>query len=397
MMTNFHRLQKMEAKDSRWILGLMSGTSMDGLDIALCEFKGNGTNTEWKLHAFETMPHTPIYKEGVRKVFARKDAFAEDLLALHQEIAEDHALKIQNVLDRWGLEPERVDMIASHGQTVYHAPGHQAGTQYPDRNLTLQLGDGDVLAAKTGIVTISDFRQKHIAHGGEGAPLAPYGDVLLFSDEKEDRVLLNIGGIANFTYVPSRSSSLPVISSDTGPGNTIMDAYMREHFSKPYDKDGRTAEKGVIHESLLKSLLEHSYFDQSFPKTTGPEVFSMEYLTQRIRALGGEKISHEDVMATLNAFTAHSIAQALKPYGSENTGIYISGGGGHNPVLVQQLKDMLPQTRIKSTALLGLDPDAKEAVIFALLANECLFGEPWKYPVAGGGMPPVTMGKISFP
>lgn len=397
MVTNFRRLQKMEAKDSRWIIGLMSGTSMDGLDIALCEFKGSGIETEWRLHAFETVPHVPRYKEQLKKVFAQKNAYAEDLLSLHQEIAEDHASKITLVMDRWRVESDRIDMIASHGQTVYHAPAHQAGTQYPDRNLTLQLGDGDVIAAKTGVVTVSDFRQKHIAHGGEGAPLAPYGDVLLFADEREDRILLNVGGIANFTYVPSQNSAMSVVSSDTGPGNTIMDAYMRNHCSEPFDRDGRMAARGTIHKTLLEALLEHPYFDQPFPKTTGPEVFSLEFLTKKMNALGIDGISHEDIMATLNAFTARSIAEALRPYETKKGCIYMSGGGVHNPVLVRQLQDMLPHVRIKSTASLGMDPDAKEAVIFALLANECLFGEPWKYPVAAHGMPPVTMGKISFP
>jgi len=397
MISNFDRLQQIESKDSRWILGLMSGTSMDGLDIALCEFKGSGRNTLWHLHAFVTIPHSEKYKSRVRNVFARADARAEDILALHQEIAEDHSRKVNDVLKGWGRKPEEIDLLASHGQTVFHAPSHQAGIKYPDRNLTLQLGDGDVMAVRTGIITISDFRQKHIAHGGEGAPLAPYGDILLFTDQQEDRILINIGGIANFTFLPSSGSARSVICSDTGPGNTIMDAFMRFHYSKPYDMDAQLARKGEIHEELLNQLMKHPFFEQPLPRTTGPEVFHLDYLDQVMNEINLTLLAPENVMATLNAFTIRSILHSIHSFVSEDTSIYISGGGAHNPLLLHRMKEKYPKIRIEDTSVLGLDPDAKEAVIFALLANECLYGNPSAYPFMGKNFPQISMGKLSFP
>lgn len=397
MGSNFIRLQEVANKEARLILGLMSGTSMDGLDIALCEFRGSGRNTSWRLVDFTTFPHTEEYKMRVREVFARKDAHAEDLLALDQEIAEDHSRKVNQALEKWGRDPGEIDLLASHGQTVYHAPSHQEGTKYPRRNLTLQLGDGDVMAGKTGIVTVFDFRKKHIAHGGEGAPLAPYGDLLLFGDEQEDRILINIGGIANFTFVPSAASSRLPVCSDTGPGNTIMDAFMRRHFSKPYDHDAETALRGKVQEALLDQLMDHPFFDQPLPRTTGPEVFHLDYLNRAIQIAGSEASEPEDVMATLNAFTTRSLIHAIQAFVTENTGVYVSGGGAHNPLLIRQMEEEFPKTKIRPMSVLGMDPDAKEAVIFAFLANECLFGHPSEYPSLGENFPRIAMGKLSFP
>lgn len=397
MGSNFMRLQTMAKKEPRLILGLMSGTSMDGLDIALCEFSGSGRKTSWRLIDFTTFPHTEEYKMRVREVFAREDAHAEDLLALDQEIAEDHSRKVNRALELWGRDADEIDLLASHGQTVYHAPSHQEGTKYPGRNLTLQLGDGDVMAVRTGIVTVFDFRKKHIAHGGEGAPLAPYGDILLFGDEEEDRILINIGGIANFTFVPSAVSSRLPVCSDTGPGNTIMDAFMRRHFSKPYDHDAETARRGRVQEALLDQLLDHPFFDQPLPRTTGPEVFHLDYLNRAMQIVGPKVPEPEDVMATLNAFTARSLIRTIQTFITENTGIYVSGGGAHNPLLIRRMKEEFPKIKIRPMSALGMDPDAKEAMIFAFLANECIFGHPSEYFFLGENFSQIVMGKLSFP
>src|SRR6202007_1935544 len=181
----------------------------------------------------------------------------------------------------WNLHPDEVDLVASHGQSIYHAPKllHQ---REGFGNATLQIGDGDQLAVSTGIITISDFRQKHIAAGGEGAPLAVYGDYFIFSKKGENRIILNIGGIANFTYLPGDLDAKNIFSTDTGPGNTLMDAYMQLHFQLSFDKDAAVASRGMINEELLKELMQNSFFEKGFPKTTGPELFNLSYLENAI-------------------------------------------------------------------------------------------------------------------
>ena len=304
---------------------------------------------------------------------------------------------VNDTLKQWGIKSTDVDLIASHGQTIYHAPKslHPEDAFGP---ATLQIGDGDYIAVATGIITISDFRQKHIAAGGEGAPLSLYGDYLLCAHEKENRILLNIGGIANFTLLNAGGSLSQVFSSDTGPGNTLMDAYMRKSFEGlAYDKDGIIAKSGKINEPLLQSLKSDSFFKVAFPKTIGPELFNLEYIIQAQMALGA-MLSHEDVLATLNMFTAQTVSEAInKVIGDQLIyTMYVSGGGMHNHLLMEHLIQLLPSITIKSSMEIGISPDAKEAILFALLGNEAVAGTPL---LAGGNATKVatTMGKISFP
>jgi anhydro-N-acetylmuramic acid kinase len=295
------------------------------------------------------------------------------------------------------MQSTEIDLIASHGQTIYHAPKslHPEDVFGP---ATLQIGDGDHIAVATGIITVSDFRQKHIAAGGEGAPLSLYGDYLLCAHETENRLLLNIGGIANFTLLNAGGSLSQVFSSDTGPGNTLMDAYTRKYFEGlAYDKDGIIAKSGKINEPLLQSLKSDSFFKVAFPKTIGPELFNLDYIIQAQMALG-TMLSHKDVLATLNMFTAQTISEAInKVVGDQSVyTMYISGGGMHNHLLMEHLKQLLPSITIKSSMEIGILPDAKEAILFALLGNEAVAGTPL---LAGGNATKVatTMGKISFP
>ncbi|MFZ9719479.1 MAG: anhydro-N-acetylmuramic acid kinase, partial [Chitinophagaceae bacterium] len=266
-------------------------------------------------------------------------------------------------------------------------------------NATLQIGDGDHLAVHTGIITISDFRQKHIAAGGEGAPLAVYGDYLIFSRAGEDRIMLNMGGIANFTYLPGNLNAEEVFCTDTGPGNTLMDAWIQEHVPGAYfDKDGALAASGEIHTGLLAALKANSFFDQPFPKTTGPELFNLAYLSAAREKSNTQGLSVADVMATLNRFSAETIAESVNKLISLNKHavLYASGGGMHNSVLMQHLQTLLPHASFQKTESLGVHPDAKEAVLFAVLANECIAGGKVSYGNRQG-VPSVTMGKISFP
>ncbi|HKO82130.1 MAG TPA: anhydro-N-acetylmuramic acid kinase, partial [Chitinophagaceae bacterium] len=246
MNKNISALNHIAAKSKRTIIGLMSGTSVDGLDIALCHFSGTGMDTSTELKKFETIPYDKDYKAEISSVFSKKMVDLERLCLLNAWVAIQHANMILHCLKKWNIKPNEVDIVASHGQTIFHAPRSLHGNS-KFGNATLQIGDGDHLACKTGIITISDFRQKHIAAGGEGAPLAAYGDFLIFSKKNENRIMLNIGGIANFTFLPGNLNADEVFCSDTGPGNTLMDAFVQKNYpGKYFDENATLASKGKV-------------------------------------------------------------------------------------------------------------------------------------------------------
>ena len=377
----------------------MSGTSFDGLDVALCKIKGSGPGTEVELVKFETSSYQNDFKEELKTIFSRRDADLEKVCLLNEWVAIQHAAIINSCLQKWGFSKNDIDLIASHGQTIYHAPKFLHGREkFP--NATLQIGDGDHIAVNTGIITISDFRQKHIAAGGEGAPLAVYGDYFLFSKKGENRIMLNIGGIANFTFLPGDLDGTKIFCTDVGPGNTMMDAFVQKHFpGKYFDEGSRIAKKGKVNAALLKELKTHSFFAGDFPKTIGPELFNMSYLQNAIERSAIRTISNEDVMATLNRFSAETTAGAIKRCIEENESysVYVSGGGMHNPLLMENIRSQLPGLKFYTTDDLHINPDAKEAVLFALLANECVCGEKINVGKGRNKIPSVTMGKISFP
>ncbi|MBL7703340.1 MAG: anhydro-N-acetylmuramic acid kinase [Ferruginibacter sp.] len=397
MNPSIKKLYDLANKPSRFIIGLMSGTSLDGLDIALCKIEGFGQETKLELLKFETVSYTDEVKNDIRSVFSKKQVELEKLCLLNPWIALLHAEMINDCLKKWNIKNEEVDLIASHGQTIYHAP-QRLHRQTKFGNATLQISDGDHLAVATGIITISDFRQKNIAAGGEGAPLAVYGDYLLFSKKGEDRVLLNIGGIANFTFLPGDDTN--VICTDVGPGNTMMDAYMQERFpGKHFDEDSLVAKSGTVNEKLLAALKEDDFFKQSFPKTTGPELFNLQYLQIAKQQSETVSLSAEDTMATLNRFSADMIVTAIKDCIKERSGLKIicSGGGVHNLLLMKHLQKQLIGCTFLSTEEMRVNPDAKEAVLFALLANECVGGNVSSEELKTAGILPVAMGKISLP
>lgn len=389
---NLQKLFTIAQKETKLGIGLMSGTSLDGLDIALCKFTGNGTNTVFDLVQFITIPYGNQFKQEVQQVFAQRQADLEKVTLLNAYIGTFHAELILQALAQWDIKPAEVDFIASHGQTIYHAPKHQH-KQPGYGNATLQIGDGDHIAVKTGILTISDFRQKHIAAGGEGAPLALYGDVLLGSKAGEERILLNIGGIANLTYLPADGDTTKVLCTDIGPGNTLIDAACRQYFNKPYDEDSAIANAGTIDETLLEDLLHHPFFNETLPKTTGPELFNLEYVANAQQTSRSFNINKTDLVAILSAFTGRTISNFIKThFNIPGLKIFVSGGGARNPYVINYLKNALPNAQIANTSDLGIDPDAKEAILFALLGNEALCGEP----IAIGDNPAVLMGKFSF-
>jgi anhydro-N-acetylmuramic acid kinase len=393
MNQNIENLYKIAGKPVRNIIGLMSGTSLDGLDVALCRFSSSGIETRVEVLYFTTKDYDAGFKEALKSVFAKRTADLERITLLNAYIGTYYAELILQCLEEWGIPISEIDAIASHGQTIFHAPKHtHPNDEYG--NATLQIGDADHIAVKTGIITLSDFRQKHIAAGGEGAPLALYGDYLLFGSPTENRIMLNVGGIANFTYLPAGYGT-GCFSTDVGPGNTLMDQFIQLKFpGKYYDRNAEVARVGKVNENLLAALLSHPFFEAIFPKTTGPELFSLVYLQNAITISGQQNISNEDVMATLAKFSAQAIIEAItKAVGDQHFEIYISGGGMYNPLLVGYIEKHF-DIKLKSTTDLGINPDAKEAVLFALLANEALAGGKTNY---GGDLLSVSMGKVSFP
>ncbi|MFB3388725.1 anhydro-N-acetylmuramic acid kinase [Flavobacterium sp. LAR06] len=401
MNKNISALFEIAQKETRKIIGLMSGTSLDGLDIALCAISGAGENTAVKILEFETIPYTEDIKSEIRKVFAQKTIDFQHLALLNEWIGLLHAGMVNDCLQKWNIPAHEVDLIASHGQTVLHAPKflHQQ-EKFP--NATLQIGDGDHIAVKTGIITLSDFRQKHVAGGGEGAPLAVYGDYLLFSKKGENRIMLNMGGIANFTYLPASQNAEEVFVTDTGTANTLIDIFTKHFFpEKSYDKDAEIAQTGTVNQTLLTELKSNAFFQKSFPKTIGQELFNKAFVDSALAKTKLENISAPDLLATLTRLSAETIAEAIL-FVVKNTGtpiedftVYMSGGGASNPLLVKGLKELLSCPFQKSDDL-GISGDAKEAVLFAVLANETVAGGDYNFGTKKG-IPSVTMGKISFP
>ena len=391
------RLYDLARQPSRRIVGLMSGTSLDGLDVALCRISGHGPDTFVTLERFATVPYDAAFKARVRTIFAKHEIEFELLCLLNPYIGRLHGQLVLDCLQAWEVDPATVDVVASHGQTVYHAPRRQHNrADYPGG--TLQIGDGDHVAVTSGIITLSDFRQKHVAAGGEGAPLAVYGDYFMFSKAGENRLLLNMGGIANFTYLPASQDAGAVFTTDTGPGNTLLDACARQYLSQPYDQDGRLAASGRVSSALLQALLDHPFFAATFPKTTGPEVFNPDYVAAAQARSQTEALAPADLMATLVQFSADTIASAIRRVmqPGEHYHVYMSGGGMHNPVLTGAIRQQLPGCTFNRTDELGISGDAKEAVLFAVLANECLAGGTTSFG-AREGVPTVRMGKISLP
>ncbi len=385
MNAALHRLSILAAAPARRILGLMSGTSLDGLDLALCHCQGSGSTLKVTLEHHTTVPYPAALQARLRAISQRQVSL-EELTILHAELARHHAAIILETLKTWDIAPTEIDLLASHGQTVWHSPAHQRPGHAYQHHATLQIGEPDHLAALTGIITVADFRQKHVAHGHEGAPLAGYADALLFGNPTQARVLLNLGGIANFTYLPAGGG--PAIITDTGPANTLLDSAVRQYLpGHTFDDGGRLTAQGTQHPGLLTALLAHPFFAAPLPKTTGPELFSPAYLAAAQQASGTAALSLPHLLATLVELTAVSVAQAIKNcVQAPETSIFVSGGGAHNPVLLAAIRHHLPGFTLAPTEALGIPADAKEAVLFAVLANETVAGNP-----------AISLGKISLP
>ncbi len=379
---------------ARYAIGLMAGTSLDGIDAALVRLTGSSDALQAQTLAVHHSPYTPEEREGLLQLIER--GRPAELCLWDAYLGERFAQAASELMAQ--ARPPRLDFIGSHGQTIWHAP-HGALLGAPVRN-TLQIGQPDVIAARLGAPVIADFRTRDMAHGGQGAPLVPIVDWLLLRHPSEHRVALNLGGMANVTVLPANGAPDTIAAFDTGPGNALIDAavYAYTQGQHTYDRDGYWASRGAVHERLLNYLMSHPYLEQPPPKSTGREVFG-EALLEELHRMFGRLQLHE-LAATFTEFTARSVADALARFVSPHYPIrrvIVSGGGVHNPALMARLQARLPDVSIVSSAQYGIDPDFKEAVAFAVLADRFLQGLPATYPNTTGASRPCLAGKLATP
>ncbi|HET9328333.1 MAG TPA: anhydro-N-acetylmuramic acid kinase [Candidatus Eisenbacteria bacterium] len=376
------------------IVGLMTGTSADAVDAALVRFRGVDLESTHEMEGSIESPLDPALRREILHVASASTLAPERLVRLDHALGECYAAAVLELLAGRGCSPRDVDAIGMHGQTVRHVPRSEGAGQA----LTLQLGSAAVLAERTGIAVVSDFRSRDTAAGGEGAPLVPRVDWWLFRSAQESRVLLNLGGMANVTYLPRGGDVDDLIGFDTGPGNALLDGLVSMiSAGDTFDEGGRRAKRGRVSEELLEELLDDPFFAQPPPRSTGRERFGATYAAA-MRARGKAlQLSDDDLLATAVALTAESVARAVRDFLAPRgvDALYASGGGVRNETLMRALADRLRPVRLSSIESLGVDAGAKEALAFAFLAHQTLCGAPGNVPSATGASHPVVLGHLT--
>ena len=388
---------------SRLVLGLMSGTSVDGIDVALVRIAPSIADNaaHARLENFATVPFPAAVRAEVLRVAEGTSVSTADISQLNFRLGQLFAEAALRACGKFRVPLRRISLIGSHGQTVFHQgrPSRFLGAKVAS---TLQIGEPAVIATLTGVTTVGDFRPADMAVGGQGAPLVPFGDYLLYRDARRGRAVLNIGGIANVTIIPKAAPPSSVLAFDTGPGNMVIDALVRHftHGRHGFDADARMAARGRALPALLDALFAEKYFCQPPPKSAGREQYGQPYV-ENILAWGRRhRARPEDLVRTATVFTALSISAALHRWVLPRTPIaqlIVSGGGARNPLLLAQLSAALGGIEVTTTEALGLPGDAKEAFIFAVLADETLHGRPANLPSATGASRPAILGKICYP
>lgn len=364
-----------------YYIGLMSGTSVDGIDTVLVDLSEDRP----VLLAAQTRDWSPLLRECLLETLNRPTQISLAALGkLDAELGEAFADAALASVHSAHLQPAQITAIGSHGQTLFHAP-----TANPA--FSLQAGDANRIAARTGITTVADFRRRDIALGGQGAPLVPAFHQALFSQPGVTRAILNIGGIANVTLLPA--AACPIAGFDTGPGNVLLDTWIGKQRQERFDRDGEWAASGTCSEPLLEKLMRETYLNQAPPKSTGRELFCLDWLEHNLSAEFGN-LPAADIQATLVEFTAASIASALQRHTVPVDEMYVCGGGAYNRFLMQRLQALLPACAIDTTESLGLHPDWVEATAFAWLAKQTLEGKPGNLPSVTGASRPTVLGAI---
>jgi len=388
------------AADPRLIIGLMSGTSADGVDAALVEVGGSGTSTRWTLLSFLTVPFENALRD---RILAIQDPGAERILprlaALHYRLGDLYAEACGKVAASANRRLEEVHLIGCHGQTVFHETGQSGQTDFVSS--TIQIGEPAILAERTGLPVVANFRARDVAAGGTGAPLVPLVDWLLFRSTEQNRVCLNLGGIANITVLPLDSERDKVVAFDTGPANMVIDALVAHatNGANTHDRNGLRAATVPPDPGLLDELMSHPYFAAPPPKSCGRDDFGAAYVAALLAGAKRRHLGTDIVISTATTLSARSVAEAIAR-GQVPDEVIAAGGGIHNLTLMTRLADELKRATgrtipITTTADHGLDPDAKEAVAFALLANESIHGLPGNLPSVTGARHPVVLGSFT--
>ena len=373
------------------VLGLMSGTSVDGIDAVVAEIEGEGTGLQVRQVGFVTVPYPEEVRREILDVAKGASRSAEQICRLDHAVGDAFARAGLQVLEENGLSRDDLDLAGSHGQTIFHDP---------ERTMTWQIGEATRIAAALGVPVVADFRRADLAEGGQGAPLVPLFDALVLRSADRGRALLNIGGISNVTVLPAGTGTDGVFAFDTGPGNVLIDEFLR-HATEgrlSLDEGGRLAAKGKVDEELLDGFLEHPYFYEKPPKSTGREVFGASFIALTLGAWGRSGEQLEDMVATLTEFTAMSIVGSVREYVLPRTPVkevFVSGGGVHNETLMRRLREELDDLSVEPLDATGFSADAKEALAFAVLARETLLHRPGNIPGATGAKRPVVLGSIT--
>jgi anhydro-N-acetylmuramic acid kinase len=375
------------------VAGIMSGTSLDGIDVAIVDIAGRGWNKRIALRAFRTVPYPPPVRAAILGV-SNTTTHTAQIARLHFLLGELYAEAVWKTCRRGGVPAESLDLIACHGQTIFHEgdPSPFLGRKVAS---TLQVGEAAVIAERTGVPVASDFRPRDIAAGGRGAPLVPYVDYLLFRHRRRGRVALNIGGIANLTAIRPGAEPEDIVAFDTGPGNMVIDALVSEHTSGrlKFDRNGRIAARGRVDSDLLNKLLVDPYYRRKPPKTAGREEFGREFVERLIAT--GLPLPH--LIATATALTAAAIAEGIHRFVLPRMSVdelIVSGGGAHNPRILSHLAAFLPGAAIATSSDFGVPLDAKEAIAFAVLGYETWHGRPANLTSATGARRAVVLGQI---
>jgi len=376
-------------------LGIMSGTSADGIDVALVRIGAQHTSLE----NFVTLPLPPQVREAVLNLGEGISVSAGEISQLNFLLGEEFAAAALIACRKFHVRPSQIGVIGSHGQTVFH---QGVASRVCGRLIasTLQIGEPAIIAARTGITTVGDFRPADMAAGGQGAPLVPFVDYLLYRDKKIGRAALNIGGIANITVIPANATTFQVTAFDTGPGNMVIDALVRHftHGRKAFDRNAEMANRGNLVSGLLKSLLRDKYFRKPPPKTAGREQYGAEYVRSFLAHPLAKNTAPENLVRTATVLTALSILDATHRFIPRNAirELIVSGGGARNPLLMAQLESGLSGIRLRRSGELGISEDAKEAFAFAVLAYQTLHKRPANLPAATGARRPAVLGKVCY-
>ncbi len=382
------------------VLGMMSGTSADGIDVALARVSGAPPNLNAKLLGHTSVKFPPALRKEILRVAEQYPITAGALSQLNFRLGELFADAALAACRKFRIPQKKIALIGSHGQTIFHQGKPVSFLGRPTAS-TLQIGEASIIAARTGITTIGDFRPSDIALGGQGAPLVPYADYLLYRHPKLGRVSLNLGGIANITVLPPAAKPHQVLAFDTGPANMLIDALV-SHFTRGrlrFDKNARLASQGRSIRGLLDELLSDPYLKLAPPKSTGREYFGHAYLKKLLELGRPHRAKPNDLIRAATIFTALSVVDALNRFVLPKTKIHqliVSGGGAHNPLILAQLSAALPGVEVLPSSRLGVPEDAKEAFAFALLAYETFHQRPANVPSATGARGPAILGKISY-